>query len=840
MEQLHRMTRTRWLIVSLCAFALLVLGCGGSDEGVGQTGAFKIPDTTVVLDRDALGALESVSSDLVTFRFSKSTALLDRLRERDVIVSDVFEPHLPFGTLRRVTRITRSSGVELTTAPASLAEAIESGRIQKRIKLEQKNVMALSHTEGVYPAISPSGLYFGLNDEVVYDGGDGPNDQVLLNGNIAIEPYLDLDIDFSGFSLKTATIAIVGEVSGNVNIDAQREATLPGTPITLDTLQLGPFTVFAGPIPIVITCNVQLQVGVEGKVTAKMNVGFQADSESRIGFGIQNGKPTTIGEIDATASVELPSFEDGVVGTARLFAGPRLNVGVYGLPVGFAKLKAFVEADVDAKKNPWWCLRAGMQGTAGLDIEINVHFLIWDFTIEILDWETDPPLEKSVDLGCADGPAPSSKPGGGGTGEEAIQTFARSYGGDNIDEINSLVPTGDGGALLAGTTNSFSPTPRDAWLVKVDALGHVSWQLAYQDLDAATDVVELSDGYLFTAGRLGVTVDTIDLVRTDQNGVVLWSRSYGHADGVGPSQIVKTADGGFFVAGTRSSVTTADFLAARFDANGKLLWAKSYGGAENDDAHAAIATPDGGFLVVGETSSFTVTFTATWVLKLDGQGNVQWQRLFDQGGNFYGTVAVASPLGGYLIGGDTVGAGLLLRLDAAGAVTWARYYDAGTDNDYLMDGAAYPDGSFGVVGSRGLGAASELWVLRVSDPGNVLFSRAIGGANHESAGGSPPYAAAGHPVGVTADGGLLIGGNTQSWGTGYQDAWLLKVTKNGYVELDPQGGAASAALAGQLSTATLPGTTTTATAQALTLTEAPLEIVALSTGASVVRQGGLP
>jgi hypothetical protein len=244
--------------------------------------------------------------------------------------------------------------------------------------------------------------------------------------------------------------------------------------------------------------------------------------------------------------------------------------------------------------------------------------------------------------------------------------------------------------------------------------------------------------------------------------------------------------------------------------------------------------------VVGQTSSFTVTFTGTWVLKLDAQGNVQWQRLFDQGGNFYGTVAIASPLGGYLIGGHTSDAGLLLRLDAAGAVTWAGYYDASTDNDYLMDCAAYPDGSFGLVGSRGLGVASQLWRLRISDPGNVLFSRAIGGTAQESAGGSPPYAAAGHPVAVTADGGLLIGGNTQSWGTGYQDAWLLKVTKNGYVELYPQGGAASTALAGQLSTTTLPGATTAATAQALTLTEEPFEIVALSTGASVVRQGGLP
>jgi hypothetical protein len=445
-----------------------------------------------------------------------------------------------------------------------------------------------------------------------------------------------------------------------------------------------------------------------------------------------------------------------------------------------------------------------------------------------------------VQLACAPGAAPSSQPGSGGTGEEAIQTFARSYGADNLDDFTTVLPTSDGGALLAGSTNSFSPTPRDAWLMKVDALGHPAWQLAYSDREVATDVVEMADGYLFTAGRLGVTVDTLNLVRTDLNGGIVWARSYEHPDGLGPSRIVKTADGGFLVSGTRSALTGADFFAARFDASGALLWAKTYGGDDNDDAHAAIATPDGGFLLVGETSSFGVTFTGTWVVKIDAQGNLQWQRLFDQGGNFYGNIAVASPLGGYLIGGHAVDAGLLVRLDANGAVTWARYFDAGTNNDYLVAGVAYPDGSFGVVGSRGLGDAADLWALRISDPGNVLWSRAIGGNLHESAGAAEPYDRGGQPVALAADGGLLIAAKTHSFSAGYEDGWLVKLTKNGYIDLDPQGGAKSTALAGDLTTTTLPGTATTATAQPLTLTQPPLEVTRLSTQVTVARQGGLP
>ncbi|HEY6556384.1 MAG TPA: hypothetical protein VI072_03895 [Polyangiaceae bacterium] len=829
----------RWLL--LCVPLLVIVGCG-DDSNPRSGGSYKIPDTTVVLDRETLEALDSVSDDLATWRFSRSTPLLARLRERDVIVSDVFEPKLPAGALRRVQAVDRSDGVVVTTVPASLAEAIERANIRQRIPLRPDQIQTFTAPAGVVPSAGPTGLYFGLNDVVLFDGDGGPSvdDQVVMNGNIAIEPELELVVELDGFSLKEATVAIVGEVSGNVNIDARRSATLPGTPITLATLELGTYTFFVGPVPVVVSSYVELQVGVEGEVTAKMNVGFREEAAASIGFGFKNGSFTPIGGIDATASMEVQSFQDGVVGNARLFAGPRLWVALYGIPVGFAKLRAHVEANVDAKANPWWCLSAGMEGSAGIDIDINIDFWIFDITIELVEWET-PLLEDSVDLGCAPGPAPSSQPGsGGGTPEEAIQTFARSYGGDNIDHFNAILPTQDGGALLAGSTNSFTSTPRDAWLVKVDALGHVGWQTAYRDLHTATDLLELGDGYLVSAGQLGAAVDAVNLLRVDVNGSIVWARQYGHADGIGPSRVVKTSDGGFLVAGTRSVTTRADFYAARFDANGTLSWAKSYGGDDDDDAHAAIATSDGGFLLVGQTSSFGVVNTGAWVVKINAAGNIEWQRLFDPGGNFYGFVATQSPLGGYLVGGHTVNAGLLLRLEPSGAVRWARHYDAGTANDYLMAAAAYPDGSFGAVGSRGLGPAAELWVLCISDAGNVLWSRALGGADHESAGGTPPFDRGGQPVAVAADGGLLVAGKTRTWGSGAEDAWLLKLTKNGYVELDLQGGASSTALAGAISLTTLPGTTTAAAALSFALTDAPLAIERLSTQASVLRQGGLP
>lgn len=836
-----------WSCVGLaCA---LLAACGGDDDGGGDGDGgdeVVIPETTVVLDQETLGALEGVSDDLATFTFAHSTPVLDAIDPDDVIVADVYRPHLPVGALRRVQRIDRSGGVVLTTEPASLADAIESGSIHQVVELRAENVASFRLPGGVHPEVGPDGLFFGLNDVVLFDG-DGDlsktEDQVVMNGNIAIEPDLDFVIDIDGFSLSEASVAVVGEVSGNVNIDARREATLPGEPMPLASIELMPITFFAGPIPVVITSNIDLLVGVDGKVTAKMNLGFQADIDARVGFGYAGGDFGPIAEIAPAGSVELQSFDDGVAGTARLYAGPRLNVGLYGIDVGHATLKVYIEAEVDAAADPWWCLSAGLEGSAGVDIDIEVPFFILDdlISIELIDYET-PPLGESVSLGCAGGPAPSSEPGGGGTGENAIRTFARSYGGDNLDQLSSILPTDDGGALLAGSTNSFSPTPLDAWLVKVDALGHVAWQLAYQDLNVATDAIDMGDGYLVTAGRLGVTVGELTLLRVDDNGALLWAKRIDDAQGLGPSRLVKTEDGGFLIAGTRDSTAGADFFAIRFDAGGEVVWSKTYGGLEGDAAYAAVATSDGGFLLVGQTDSFGVTFDATWAIKLDANGAIAWQRLFDTGGNFWGWIAVESPMGGYLIGGPTGGNGLLVRLTANGAVSWARSYDTGADYDDLMAGAAYPDGSFGLVGQTADGAGdTDVWVLRVNDQGNVVWSRAIGGAGDDLAGGTPPYDRGGQPVAVTADGGLLVGGRTATFAVGYEDVWLLKLTKNGFIELDGGvGGATSTALAGSVSAVSLPGTATSRSPVSFAVALEDLDVALLSTSATVSRQGGLP
>ena len=104
-----------------------------------------------------------------------------------------------------------------------------------------------------------------------------------------------------------------------------------------------------------------------------------------------------------------------------------------------------------------------------------------------------------------------------------------------------------------------------------------------------------------------------------------------------------------------------DYWVVKLDANGSILWNRTFGGNKDDFASAIICTSDGGYLLGGSSISdksgtksnksygFSYDY---WVLKLDGNGNKIWDRTL---GGFYNdklaSLAELPNAGGYVIGG---------------------------------------------------------------------------------------------------------------------------------------------------------------------------------------------
>jgi hypothetical protein len=102
-----------------------------------------------------------------------------------------------------------------------------------------------------------------------------------------------------------------------------------------------------------------------------------------------------------------------------------------------------------------------------------------------------------------------------------------------------------------------------------------------------------------------------------------WAKTYGGSASDSAYSIQQTSDGGYIVAGQTSSFGAGgDFWVLKLDGAGDVVWQKTYGGSATDLAYSIQQTSDGGYIVAGQTSSFGAGGYDPWVLKLRPGGSI--------------------------------------------------------------------------------------------------------------------------------------------------------------------------------------------------------------------------
>jgi hypothetical protein len=282
------------------------------------------------------------------------------------------------------------------------------------------------------------------------------------------------------------------------------------------------------------------------------------------------------------------------------------------------------------------------------------------------------------------------------------------------------------------------------------------------------------------------------ILKLDSHGNVQWQKTYGGwgvgIDGLNSEYVhdlLQTSDGGYIVVGGTTSYGAGDrdIWVLKLDSQGNVQWQRTFGSSLFDWGHHVVQTSDGGYIVVGATS-FGLGFLGggwaydSWVLKLDSQGNIQWQKTY--GGWSYddaGRVQQTSD-GGYILGGFTQSFGfgpqdmLIIKLDSQGNIQWAKTYggmgyELGGYIRQTQDGGYIVSGSTSSFGAGGW----DLLALKLDPNGNIQWAKTYGGAGHEY-----PWGAV---IDQLPDGGYLLAGSTSSFGAGGYDIWVLKLDSNG-------------------------------------------------------------
>lgn len=202
----------------------------------------------------------------------------------------------------------------------------------------------------------------------------------------------------------------------------------------------------------------------------------------------------------------------------------------------------------------------------------------------------------------------------------------------------------------------------------------------------------------------------------------------------------------------------------------------TFGGSNNDYARQIICTSDSGYIIVGTTSSFGVAQTDVYIIKTDKNITKQWSHLYGSPEIEWGYGIRETMDHGYIVVGYTnqnPSSGYdiyLLRLSSNGDVVWSKTI-GGPDWDFGYGIELTPDSGFVICGksysySNG---SSDAYLVKTDKDGNVVWQKNYGGINDESA----------NAIIRDHDNHYTIAGETNSFGSGDQDAWVLKTDENG-------------------------------------------------------------
>jgi hypothetical protein len=170
--------------------------------------------------------------------------------------------------------------------------------------------------------------------------------------------------------------------------------------------------------------------------------------------------------------------------------------------------------------------------------------------------------------------------------------------------------TSDGGYIVAGYTDGIGQSFYDVLLVKINSAGVVQWKKTYggSSFDFAYTVQQTTDnGFIIgaTTNSFGAGNWDAYLIKTDANGNLTWSKTYGLSGEDRAQSARQTADGGYIMCGRSSSFGLGSFDAVLYktDANGNLLWTRSYGGSGDDQGFYAREYSTNNYVLCGYSVS---------------------------------------------------------------------------------------------------------------------------------------------------------------------------------------------------------------------------------------------
>lgn len=366
--------------------------------------------------------------------------------------------------------------------------------------------------------------------------------------------------------------------------------------------------------------------------------------------------------------------------------------------------------------------------------------------------------------------------------------WQKDFGGNNNESRPTIIETSDGGFLVGGDSKSNISGNKaedthgydDFWVIKLDINGTIEWQntIGADFSEILSAIIQTPDGGYLLAGS-SVSDNSGDktennvgfafglpyytyfdywVVKLDAQGNILWDNTIGSKLTDGVTVAINASDGGYLIGGytycdasgdqNGECFGDVDAWLIKLDTDGSILWQKKYGGTQLDELDSALSTSDGGYLL-GLVSKSNASGNKSencrgeqdfWIVKIDAQGNIVWDKT----------------LGG--IGGE--------YLEGLSEDNQQNFYVTGVSNSNTSGEKT--------ENSRG---GYDYWVVKLNPTGSVVWDKTIGGTENEIN--------ADHCYNIIDDSLTIAGtslssnsGDKSEISRGLADYWLIKLNSD--------------------------------------------------------------
>lgn len=372
------------------------------------------------------------------------------------------------------------------------------------------------------------------------------------------------------------------------------------------------------------------------------------------------------------------------------------------------------------------------------------------------------------------------------------------YGGSGDDKAFSVSTDSSGNIYLVGFTssvsniaaggfqNTYGGGSNDAFIVKFNSNGGRIWSSYYggESDDPAWGVSTDNQGNIFITGTTNSNSNIAFgghqnslagggsdayLVKFNSFGNRIWSTYFGGPGGEIGTSVVTDNNGNVFIGGYTLSTTGISYLGfqnshanpmdndaylVKFDPLGSRIWSTYFGGV-NTDSGCVLASDGTNVFLAGYTNNtagiayngFQNNFGGgvydAFLVKFDNLGNRIWSTYYGDQGTEYGNVSTDS-FGNIILSGIT--------------------------------SSEFNIASGGIQNSYG-GGANDLFYVIFEPNGNRICSSYYGGSGNEYGGQTSVFGnkilLSGH---TNSTSGIAVGGFQNTFGGGYADALLVKIT----------------------------------------------------------------